>query len=583
MILIPFVSRSTEILSDERSFVIFTYVWSNNSTGSSLTNLSPGTYSVTVTDNLNCIENLNNLIVDEPLPISASVSTINVSCYGSNDGNATILSNNNINSYIWSDGQITQTATGLSPGSYSFTIIDVDNCTYSDTITIFEPPPLNLSLFVFNESCPGASDGSILVDVQGSSTPPGNISNLTYCQSSSNISDFPGNLDAIIEEVVLIGDANNIINNTSGVVDYYEDYTTTMFADLTEGQSYTIDLVLGDLSQGSYPTGAKVYIDFNIDGDFNDVGEEVGVLNNTGSSPNIGSINFIVPTTGFYGPSRMRVVSQDAFMYPTSSIGPCDFADPNVINATPWFGATEDYSIVLNNSNLNLTYLWNNGANSDSIFNLSAGLYSITVSDQNGCSVSDTANVNTNSSNISVSAGVDHIISNRGTPNSLLASSISNGSYSWTPSNLLANPNTQNPNFISSLNTTTIFSVNLTDINGCIASDSVTVYVNPSPTASINANPNPAFLGEDIKLNARTNIPVNRYRFQYNNGNGWQNIITINNGGWGTSNTEYYNNIITNTQFRVRVREDWGCAVSPWSTIVNVPINFVSTPFISHN
>ena len=226
----------------------YTYVWSNNSTGSSLTNLSPGTYSVTVTDNLNCIENLNNLIVDEPLPISASVSTINVSCYGSNDGNATILSNNNINSYIWSDGQITQTATGLSPGSYSFTIIDVDNCTYSDTITIFEPPPLNLSLFVFNESCPGASDGSILVDVQGSSTPPGNISNLTYCQSSSNTSDFPGNLDAIIEEVVLIGDANNIINNTSGVDDYYEDYTTTMFADLTEGQSYTIDLVLGDLS-----------------------------------------------------------------------------------------------------------------------------------------------------------------------------------------------------------------------------------------------------------------------------------------------------------------------------------------------
>ena len=49
------------------------------------------------------------------------------------------------------------------------------------------------------------------------------------------------------------------------------------------------------------------------------------------------------------------------------------------------------------------------------------------------------------------------------------------------------------------------------------------------------------------------------------------------------TNIEFYTNILNNTQFRVRVREDWGCAVSPWSTIVNVPINFVSTPFISHN
>ena len=94
-------------------------------------------------------------------------------------------------------------------------------------------------------------------------------------------------------------------------------------------------------------------------------------------SPNIGSINFVVPSTGAYGATRMRVVSQDAFMGSTSNIGPCDYADPNVLNATPWFGATEDYTVILNNPNLSLNYVWSTGSTIDSISNLSSGIYTV--------------------------------------------------------------------------------------------------------------------------------------------------------------------------------------------------------------
>ena len=123
------------------------------------------------------------------------------------------------------------------------------------------------------------------------------------------------NQDATIEEVILIGDVVTINNNTAGVMDYYEDYTTTMYADITVGQSYTINLILGDFTVpiGSYPTGAKVFIDYNIDGDFNDAGEEIGMLNATGFHL-IGSINFTVPATGAFGATRMRVVSQDVIL-----------------------------------------------------------------------------------------------------------------------------------------------------------------------------------------------------------------------------------------------------------------------------
>ena len=125
--------------------------------------------------------------------------------------------------------------------------------------------------------------------------------------------------------------------------------------------------------------------------------------------------------------------------------------------------------------------------------------------------------------------------------------------------------------------------VTLLDNNGCSAMDSVTVSVNPIPSVTISASPNPACQNDTIQLIASTSFPLNLFRFQYNEGNGWQNIITTNNGGWGNINPQFFNNITTITQFRVRVREGWGCTVSPWSPNISIPINIVNTPLISHN
>ena len=57
--------------------------------------------------------------------------------------------------------------------------------------------------------------------------------------------------------------------------DSYEDYTN-LFADVTEGQSYSVTVSLGDCDGYNFPSGGYVYIDWNIDGDFNDPGELIG-------------------------------------------------------------------------------------------------------------------------------------------------------------------------------------------------------------------------------------------------------------------------------------------------------------------
>ncbi|NDC07665.1 MAG: hypothetical protein EBZ86_10195, partial [Synechococcaceae bacterium WB9_2_069] len=67
----------------------YTYLWNSGATTSSLTNLSPGNYSVTVTDANGCTANAN-VTITQPTLLTASASSTNVTCNGLNNGTATV-------------------------------------------------------------------------------------------------------------------------------------------------------------------------------------------------------------------------------------------------------------------------------------------------------------------------------------------------------------------------------------------------------------------------------------------------------------------------------------------------------------
>lgn len=410
-------------------------------------------------------------------------------------------------------------------------------------------------------------------------------------------------------EVIRLVQIGNTTSPVSGNCALYTDNTGFQMSTFQPGD--IIPIVINTQKCNGPPflglfagRGCKIFMDWNNDGDFFDAGETVYV------SPTIyndWSITFyasvLVPTNVQCTNIRTRIV-YSRMQYPYFApflIQPC---------GVYYNGETEDYIIpigscfnidagidqsICENDTIMLnpqivsgaTYSWspnldisNTTIPNPSIYPTSTTTYVLTV-DSSGFISSDSVTVSV-SPNPVISLSQDQTICNGATPSDISVTNISGAIYSWTPTTFLSNPLANQTSFNSSLTNSITYTVNVSS-GVCNSIDSVQINVNPVPTATITATPNPACIGDDIQLLANTSIPVIRYRFQFNNSNTWQNIITINPGGWGTTNPLIFNNITTTTQFRVRVREDWGCTTGPWSPIVTVPISNITVPPIIHN
>ncbi len=152
---------------------------------------------------------------------------------------------------------------------------------------------------------------------------------LSYCTSNATNSS-----DSEIDEVVLAGNTVIINNNTAGTCAQYTDFTGLAPSDLAIGSSYQID-VTGGTCGGNYDKCVAVYIDWNQDGDFDDIEETIGTA---GPNSVVTTYNFpfTVPAGAITGTTRMRVIVQET-------------ADPSNISScgTYSYGETEDYSVLI--------------------------------------------------------------------------------------------------------------------------------------------------------------------------------------------------------------------------------------------
>lgn len=108
----------------------YTYSWSTSpvQTTASVTGLSPGTYTVTVTD-ANTTKNAT-VIISGPTAISSTLTATNVSTCAGNDGSITSTTSGGTPpyTYSWSNGSVSQDVSGLSMGTYTLMVTDANGC-----------------------------------------------------------------------------------------------------------------------------------------------------------------------------------------------------------------------------------------------------------------------------------------------------------------------------------------------------------------------------------------------------------------------------------------------------------------------
>lgn len=151
----------------------YTYLWSNDSTTQTITGLSPGAYTVTVTDANGCTKVRTVTVNAFNCNLSGTISGVNISCAGGMDGQATAIPAGGTApiQYLWSNGDTTATTSNLSSGTYTISLTDAEGCVTNATVTIGEPPVLMAMTSTVPASCPESEDGSASLLITGG-TPP---------------------------------------------------------------------------------------------------------------------------------------------------------------------------------------------------------------------------------------------------------------------------------------------------------------------------------------------------------------------------------------------------------------------------
>lgn len=150
----------------------YDYVWSDGHSTATNLNLSADTYSLTISDDALCAY-IGTYFLDDPTPIVADADIVLPSCTSTNLGSISLVVSGGepSYSYLWSNGFVTSSISGLIPGQYTVTITDQRNCEHIETYLLSNDVTINLSANIQDISCFGEKDGEIVLSVSGDFPP----------------------------------------------------------------------------------------------------------------------------------------------------------------------------------------------------------------------------------------------------------------------------------------------------------------------------------------------------------------------------------------------------------------------------
>ncbi|MES2621061.1 MAG: PKD domain-containing protein [Bacteroidota bacterium] len=252
--------------------------------------------------------------------------------------------------------------------------------------------------------------------------------------------------------------------------------------------------------------------------------------------------NATTATVSNVGPGSYSVIVNDANSCTASASMTVSTSTSNfsvsisVENAT--CGVANGTAVALpNNGNFGITYVWNTSANSGSISSLAAGTYSVTVTNNAGCTASATATLTGSGTAINITFSVTP--AGCGQSNGAVASTATGGSgsytYSWS--------NTLTTSSIASLPAGS-YSVTISDNAGCSAADNAMVTNMGAPTVTFTAQ-DPTSGASNGSITATTTGGSAPYTYLWSNGETTATILNLPSGTYIVTITDSQGCIVT--------------------------------------
>ncbi len=430
----------------------YTYSWNGGmNTQQVLNGVSAGTYTIQVTDGI-CVET-DQITVNQPTPLTATTSHTDASC-GQNDGSATIVIVGGTPPYQgvnWAGfpatgGPNTFTRTGLGAGMYIADFTDFNGCSallqYRETIAAL-PCGINTNISQTNVSCFGTNNGTVSVNVTGGA-PPSNISWGHGASGASLTGLAPGTYTYTYSDALPANSFSGTITITGPGAAMVAQLTTIPIscAGFNNGQA------IASVISGGTPPYSFAW---------------------SGGQPNN-------PVATNLSPGNISVIITDA--------NGCTANANGTISGTPSLAVSITTTIdscyrsgrgsaeaLVSGGAPPYSYLWNDFSTNPENDNLIAGNYTITVTDANGCSVTETATV-TGPANQLTYTYTKQDVNCYGELNGNFDITVSGGTpgytFSWNPGTVSGN----NPTGLAA----GLYNYTVTDAWGCFVIGGDTIF-----------------------------------------------------------------------------------------------------------
>ena len=438
---------------------IFTFNWSNGDTSAITTGLTAGTYIVSVTDGENCTASAS-VVISQPSLLVANASATGETANNANNGTATANPTGGTAGYTynWSNGGTTQMITNLAPGSYTVNIADANGCTAVQTVTVNAfGCALQAAANSTNVTCNGANNGTASVTLTGAANPVSyawsngastqNVNNLAPGTYTVNILDG-NNCPAVLS--ISIAEPPALSANTSA---------TGVTANGANDGTATAN-----------PTGGTPTYSY--------------LWSNSETTQTIAGLapgTYTVVVTDGNGCTSQQTVNVVAFNCALSAT----ISSANVL----CFGGNDaQATVAISGGSLPYTYLWSNGASTQTTTNLSVGTYTVSATDVAGCSIVQSITITQPTAVVATVLSVQNVIC----PQDL------NGGASVTSSGGIPPYTFQVPGNNGGQLGVGTYTFSVTDANGCTASASFSIVATDNQAPLIICPANMQECGENV-------------------------------------------------------------------------------------